>query len=230
MKQSLVQYIENIKSPHATIASVMNQENFFTIVNEIFGKNIHSMDELHEASIHEIFYFTIPEWKKEFSIDTVKEVISALSLRPYNGKNIFVLDHFDTAGPPAQNATLKMIEECPDYAVIILIVENPRKLLPTIDSRTILLFDENLHQVDDATTSLLEKFFTGSNNDKVNWISYLYQNDFSQEKAKTILIKVFPYLNFAQQNECKKILIALESTYENPKLLLETFFLWEDFF
>ena len=130
-----------------------------------------------------------------------------------------MLDHFDTAGPPAQNATLKMIEECPGYAVIILIVENPRKLLQTIDSRTILLFDENLHQVDDATTSLLEKFFTGSNTDKMNWISYLYQ------KAKTILIKVFHYLNFAQQNECKKILIALESTYENPKLLLETFFL-----
>ena len=121
-----------------------------------------------------------------------------------------------------KNETFFSAEERPGT---LIIVENPRKLLPTIDSRTILLFDENLHQVDDATTSLLEKFFTGSNADKVNWISYLYQNDFSQEKAKTILIKVFPYLNFAQQNECKKILIALESTYENPKLLLETFFL-----
>ena len=61
MNQSLAQYIENIKSPKATIASVMNQENFFAIVNEIFGKNISSMEELHEASLHEIFYFTIPE-------------------------------------------------------------------------------------------------------------------------------------------------------------------------
>ena len=38
------------------------------------------------------------------------------------------------------NASLKILEEPPEYAIILLVVENPASILETIHSRTITLF------------------------------------------------------------------------------------------
>lgn len=46
--------------------------------------------------------------------------------------------------PQAQNALLKTIEEPPEYAVIILLTENAEVLLPTINSRCVMLKLRNI--------------------------------------------------------------------------------------
>jgi hypothetical protein len=56
---------------------------------------------------------------------------------PYEGKHIYILRHFSTATLSAQNALLKVLEECPPYAVILLEVESPNSILDTIRSRSI---------------------------------------------------------------------------------------------
>ncbi len=42
---------------------------------------------------------------------------------------------FDSAGEPAQNAALKIIEESPPATLLLLVVNDAAKLLPTITSR-----------------------------------------------------------------------------------------------
>lgn len=150
-----------------------------------------------------------------------------MSFKPYEGKNIFVFRDFDTAGIPAQNSALKMLEDYPPYAVIILLVKNPKKLLSTIESRTISLFQNEKDYLDTEITSLLDEFFSGKIE---NWISYLYQNNFSKEEVKLILTSVFSRLNFDGQIFCQKMILALENGNENPKNILENFFLTHDFF
>ena len=57
-------------------------------------------------------------------------------LKPIEGEQkIFVLGDFAEANPQTQNKLLKVLEEPPEYAVIILIAKNSNAFLPTILSR-----------------------------------------------------------------------------------------------
>ena len=51
------------------------------------------------------------------------------------GWRIVIVDEADTMNPAAQNAILKILEEPPEGALILLTAESPGRLLPTIRSR-----------------------------------------------------------------------------------------------
>lgn len=75
--------------------------------------------------------------KKDISIEQVRELISALQLRPYfGGKRFAIIDDAHLLSLPAQNALLLTLEEPPEDAILILISHLPHRLLPTILSRT----------------------------------------------------------------------------------------------
>lgn len=223
MIQKLEQYLENIQSDTPTIASIMSRETFFDCINKLYGLNIFSKEEIAENALFHIYYYSVPPDKKEFSIATVREAIVDTTLRPIVGKNFFVFDDFDTASLSAQNAILKLLEDCPPYAVIFLLVKNPKNLIGTIKSRTISFFEnDNSTQLSDEIHDALERFFAG---DIGPWMSYMYKNDFGKDEVFAILTKVFSRLNHAQQKKCQKIFLALEKINERPKNLLENFFL-----
>ena len=96
-----------------------------------------SYEELAESNVTNVFTYDIPEDKKEFNIETVRRCITDIDLMPYEGKHIYILRHFSTATLSAQNALLKVLEDCPPYAVILLEVDNPNSILDTIRSRII---------------------------------------------------------------------------------------------
>lgn len=222
MKQNLLDYIEKIRNPGPVIASVMDKHTFFEVISTLYGADIYSKETLRNAEIFSVFYYEIPDWKKEFSIEMVRNAEAELALKPYEGKNIFVFEDFDTGGAPAQNATLKLLEDCPEYAVIILLVENPKKLLPTIESRIITFFEAENGQLDAETENLLNEFFLGN---KSPWISKLYQHPFSTNEARLILISIFPKLPIEAQKKCQELIVSLENTNEKPNSLLEILFL-----
>lgn len=58
-------------------------------------------------------------------------------LRPYeSNRKIFIIEASDTMTISAQNRLLKILEEPPQYAMIILVTENSHNLLSTIRSRS----------------------------------------------------------------------------------------------
>lgn len=228
MNTNLEKYLESIQSTEPTTPSIMSRDTFFDIVNRLYETHIFSATELSDSTLFHIYYYGIPEGKKEFNIATVREASVHMALKPREWKNFFVFEDFDTAGAPAQNAALKLLEDCPDYAVIFLLVNNPKNLIGTIESRTISFFnDHHSTEVSDEISDLLEKFFQKN---PAPWVAYMHKNDFSKEEVFSILTKVFWKLNYEQQKSCREIMIALEKINERPKNLLEKFFLWEDFF
>ncbi len=58
-----------------------------------------------------------------------------LEHRPRFARRLAVLDHAESLNPNAANAFLKMLEEPPAWAVIVLIATGPDALLPTVASR-----------------------------------------------------------------------------------------------
>ena len=71
-------------------------------------------------------------------VDQVRHVINSIHYKPSEGrKRVFIFS--DSAFiKEAANALLKILEEPPGYAAIILLAKNPGDLLPTIRSRCVL--------------------------------------------------------------------------------------------
>lgn len=86
------------------------------------------------------FYSTsdicIVEGEKSISVDTVREITSEIYLKPFHfSKKIYLVKDADKMTVQAQNALLKVFEEPPSYAILILLTSNLSLLLPTILSR-----------------------------------------------------------------------------------------------
>jgi len=76
------------------------------------------------------------EFAREISVDQAREIAEFLSLTPGEGKwRVVIVDSIDQLNPNAANAILKILEEPPSQAILMLISHNPGKLLPTIRSR-----------------------------------------------------------------------------------------------
>ncbi|MEG0799268.1 MAG: DNA polymerase III subunit [Clostridium sp.] len=76
---------------------------------------------------------------KVTKIDTIRDkVVKEMGIKPYQGNyKIIIVAEADTVTIEGQNAMLKTIEETPSYGIVILVVQNIAKLLPTIKSRCI---------------------------------------------------------------------------------------------
>ena len=73
-------------------------------------------------------------------VEQVREARRSLTLKPYQSKyRVAVFLRFQEANDNAANALLKVLEEAPAYAVLILTADNPEGLLPTINSRCEIL-------------------------------------------------------------------------------------------
>lgn len=69
-------------------------------------------------------------------VDQVREARRRLGLKPFQSKYRVVLFlRFQEANDAASNALLKILEEAPSYAVLILTADSREELLPTIVSR-----------------------------------------------------------------------------------------------
>lgn len=76
--------------------------------------------------------------KNVIKVDEIREFCSELFLKPTKTMHkVFIIDDAECMNEQAQNALLKVLEEPPLYATIILITSNKEKLLNTIKSRVV---------------------------------------------------------------------------------------------
>ncbi len=220
---SLDSYISSVLWENSTTPSMMDESSIFLFISRITGNHTLSYEEIIEANISNITIYDIPEDKKEFNVKTVRWCIMDIELKPYQWKNIYILRHFSTATVEAQNALLKILEECPEYAVIILEVENPNSMLETIRSRVI-----NLTNISRWTyiESIGKEIITYYNkNDHKKLAEVLYNIKCSSNEAIWILHWVYSWLSSDDMIRCDAAIEYLSSTHENPRSILEIFFL-----
>ncbi|MDD6326833.1 MAG: DNA polymerase III subunit delta' [Eubacteriales bacterium] len=75
------------------------------------------------------------------SVDEIREqVVDSIAIKPYRSKyKIYIIPDAQMMNTQAQNALLKTIEEPPEYGVILLLTSNIDRLLPTVQSRCLVL-------------------------------------------------------------------------------------------
>jgi DNA polymerase-3 subunit delta' len=93
------------------------------------------------------------KYKKDVAVDDVRRIAPFLRLTAAEGGwRVVVLDGADGMNRAGQNAVLKILEEPPKGALLMLVTERPSALLPTIRSRCRLL---TLPPLEDAVVDRL---------------------------------------------------------------------------
>ena len=112
--------------------------------NEPCGK-CHSCKQAESGNHPDIIRVT-HEKPNSISVDDIRtQVNNTVDIKPYQGPyKVYIIPQADMMTPQAQNAILKTIEELPSYAVFLLLTENAETLLPTINSRCVMLKLRNI--------------------------------------------------------------------------------------
>lgn len=93
--------------------------------------------QLHQLSTHEDVQVLMPDaGKHSIGIDPVRELCAQLALSPQRApRQVALVALAEQLTVAATNALLKTLEEPPGSALLILVAEQPRALLPTVRSR-----------------------------------------------------------------------------------------------
>ncbi|MHB0912388.1 MAG: DNA polymerase III subunit [Armatimonadota bacterium] len=86
-------------------------------------------------------------------IDQMHEMIREMNYSPLSGKyKVIIIEQADTLNSHSENCILKILEEPPSYAVLVLLSRNPNSLLSTIRSRcrTVRFTRASIEQVEAA--------------------------------------------------------------------------------
>jgi DNA polymerase-3 subunit delta' len=103
-------------------------------------------------------------------VDQIRDSRKSLTLKPYMSKyRVAIFLRFQEANDNAANALLKTLEEAPSYAVLILTVDNPEQLLPTIVSRCEVLRLRPL-SIDEIKKDLISQ---GVDNERARLVAHI---------------------------------------------------------
>ena len=142
--RTLISAARNKRVGQAYIFEGMKGVGKFTCAR-IFANTIHCTGEAkpcgecpdckkHAANTHSDLFIVGGEGI--ITVDDIRAMNEELYIKPaLSEKKIFIVRDADNMNDAAQNALLKSFEEPPSYAVIILLSENVKNLLPTIRSR-----------------------------------------------------------------------------------------------
>lgn len=125
------------------------------IIKAIKDGNYMSDDELGELKKSSVI-----------SVDDVRTVNEFLAKKSANGKwRVVLIDSADEMNTASANALLKILEEPPHKALMLLISHNPSRLLPTIRSRCAKLELKPL--ADNVVASLIRRYRPETKEDKL---------------------------------------------------------------
>lgn len=128
-REYLKRLAELDKIPHALLFSGLEKVGKKTVALD-FARSL-----IKENKEHPDLILIEPEGEG-IKIGQVRELIWKLSLRPYSAPfKIAIIDQADKMTKESQNCFLKTLEEPKEKTLLIIIVQHPKNLLPTILSR-----------------------------------------------------------------------------------------------
>lgn len=142
--RSLLMSARNGRISHSYIFEGVKGVGKFTAAR-IFANAIHCTGEIkpcgvcpdckkHAANTHSDLI--VIGFDSQIKVEDIRSLNDELYIKPaLSDKKICIVRNADNMNQDAQNALLKSFEEPPEYAIIILISENAKNLLPTIRSR-----------------------------------------------------------------------------------------------
>ncbi len=173
--------------------------------------------------------------KASIGVDVVREQINATAhIKPFQSDlKVYVVPNADDMTEQAQNALLKTMEEPPSYVVLLLLVEDVERLLPTILSRCMTIYlkpiaDEQVVEylireckVPDYTAKMSATFAQGNLGKAIR---YAASEDFAEMKDRVMLI--LRHMGNMKVHEMVEAIKWIKQKKENVDDYLDLMGLW----
>ena len=231
MYQKITDYLNNcIKNDTLSHAYIFYGPDEITKIKTAFWFANNILKNKGTKFHPDIFSFK-PEVFSDITIDLIRQMKKFLSLSPYSADyKIVIIENAENLNDYAQNAVLKIFEEAPIHAIIILCVKTLDSIRETIVSRGIKLpFWRYSDQKENELVNIFEKIFKNNNFSDFENLNKDYKTPMVFEswlrflRVKFILSpdkKLFNLLKLSQN-----IYFKLNETNINPKLAYDELFI-----
>ena len=118
--------------------------------------------------------------KKEITVDQIRELSMDAYILPNEADHkVYIIEEADRMNLNAQNAALKLLEEPPNGAVLLLCVVNPAALLPTVRSRCteVNINGESIRFSEEALARTEGFLHAAASGKKTEVLAWCFQNE-----------------------------------------------------
>ena len=179
----------------------------------------------------------IEEDKKNIDINQIRNLISSLNKSSFNKKPRFVLiDNIELLNVNSVNALLKIVEE-PNDNIYFILINNNKKILPTLKSRCLIF---NLHltfnQSIDTTNKILDENCLNLIHEEIlnyystpgsilNLLNFADKNDFDLKEInlKELIKKIIMDKKYKKDHFAKHLLYSLIEVYFRINVSVKNF-------
>ncbi len=148
-----------------------DEQNNYDVNNFSINPENHSFKTIMNKTNLNFSLIDINSEKKIIDINQIRDLINLLNKSSFNKKERFVLiDNIEFLNKSSVNALLKIIEE-PNDNIYFILINNNKKILPTLYSRCInfKIFLSNKENLEIANKLLDGKLFSLINKDLINY-------------------------------------------------------------
>lgn len=124
-------------SPAVLSQTAIRVARALTCLSGSTGDDCLSCQKIDRGNHPDVHLIQISDDRKLISAEQVRDVVSAATFRPYEGRwKVFIIEHADATSVTAANVLLKTLEEPTGETAFMLLTRTPDLLLPTIRSRS----------------------------------------------------------------------------------------------
>lgn len=161
------------------------------------------------------FYLVTPDGNS-IKIDQIRKLQEDISKKPtISNRKVYIIDNADLMSEESQNCLLKTLEEPPEYAIIILIVTNDSKMLPTIKSRCVILKFKKI--ADDE----LKNYLPDLNDEQIKLLDGSFENLENIEEKTNEFEEMKRIASLVKQKELVNLLNGADILYNGKDKINE---------
>lgn len=150
-------------------------------------------------------------------IDTVREIMEQLRYPPLdNSPLVYILDEFHQQTGAAQEACLKMLEECPEYAYFFICTTNPEKIIKPLLTRCSKI---KLQPLDDQTMCMQLRKISHAEGTQIGIDVFKKIAELAQGSSREALKLLSGIIHLENDEERMQYLDTQGVTGENPDVI-----------
>ena len=168
-----------------------------------------------EAGSHPDFKIIIPDGTS-IKINQIRELQMKISEKPVlANKKIYIIDDANLMTEESQNCFLKTLEEPPEYAIIILIVNSESSLLTTVKSRCVIL------KFNELSNEEIKSKYGNLDNDTLDLLDGSLEKIDTIEDTKEILKALKDFADALKNKPLEECFLLADVLYSNKDKAIE---------
>lgn len=235
ISQQIVDNLDKIRSGMTWSPLLVTEYQACEIFSHIFHEEIATLDELVERALIDFWYYDCADrskkWSEHYRVEFIKKHVEKLYQKTSSDISLALFRNIDaltaSGENKSENALLHFFEDVPPWLAIIVTSTRPQIIIPTLQSRMIMLAPNAQHTHENPFREAVNNFLRGDHSALFSLtLGPSSETKFSREDALWIISGLqeaimYGTLSPRHAQRIQKTRVLLESTPTNPKYLID---------